>query len=147
MVTERPQSFASHARYVPGYHYLLTAILTVNLGYAGMHAWHHPRTYQAWVYLLVAVALVLLMWYERAFALTVQDRIIRLEETLRMERLLPADLKSRAGTLTPRQLVALRFASDAELPGLVRRVLDEGLGDPKAIKAAVQDWRPDHLRA
>ncbi len=146
MDDQAPQSYARHARYVPGYHVVLFAILLVNLGYAVMHAWRHARTYQAWVYLLLAVGLCLMFWYARAFATTVQDRVIRLEETLRMERLLPADLKPRIGELTRRQFVALRFASDAELPALVRKVLDERIGEPKAIKALVKDWRPDHLR-
>lgn len=82
----------------------------------------------------------------RRFALGVQDRVIRLEERLRMERLLPGDLKSRIEDLTTDQLIGLRFASDAELSGLVRRVLDGELTDRKAIKQAVEDWRADHQR-
>jgi hypothetical protein len=144
---QTPQSYATHARYVPGYHFVLAFILLVNLAYAVMHAWRHPQTFQAWVNLLLAVGLVLLYAYARSFAVTVQDRVIRLEETLRMERLLPADLKSRIGELSRKQFVALRFAADAELPGLVRKVLDERITDQKAIKALVKDWRADHLRA
>jgi hypothetical protein len=142
-----PQSFSTHARYVPAYHVLLFAVLLANLGYAGMHAWRHPEIPQAWVYLALAVGLVILTWYARAFPLTVQDRVIRLEETLRMERILPPDLRGRIGELTRSQFVALRFASDAELADLVRRVLDERIVSQKAIKALVKDWRPDHLRA
>jgi hypothetical protein len=146
MSTGTTQSFASHARYVPGYHFLLTGILTVNLAFAVAQAWRHSAAPHAWLNLSLAIGLGLLMWYERAFPLAVQDRVIRLEETLRMERLLPPDLRLRIGELGYKQIVALRFASDAELPELVRRTLDERLA-PKAIKALVRDWRPDHLRA
>lgn len=146
-MSDRPQSLASHARYVPAYHFVLFFILLVNLGYAGMHAWRHPGMPQAWVFLLLSVGLFIQYWYARAFAITVQDRVIRLEETLRMERLLPPELKPRIGELSRAQFIALRFASDGELPALVRKVLDERLTDAPAIKALVKQWRPDHLRA
>jgi hypothetical protein len=83
----------------------------------------------------------------RAFAVTVQDRVIRLEERLRMAALLPAELQRRIPEFSAGQLVALRFASDAELAALARRVLDEKIEDPKAIKLLVREWRADHLRA
>jgi hypothetical protein len=102
---------------------------------------------QAWVFLALSIGLSILYWYARAFPITVQDRVIRLEETLRMERLLPADLKPRIGELAVGQFIALRFASDAELADLVRKVLDERIADTKAIKQLVKHWRPDHLRA
>ena len=76
-----------------------------------------------------------------------QDRVIRLEMHLRLQRLLPADLQPSIPSLTAGQLVALRFASDAELPGLVRKVLDDKIGDRKAIKQMIQNWQPDNLRA
>ena len=80
-------------------------------------------------------------------ALTVQDRLIRLEERLRYERVLPADLKARIGEFTVTQLIALRFASDAELPALARKVLDDKISERKAIKQMVKTWKPDYLRA
>jgi hypothetical protein len=79
--------------------------------------------------------------------LRVQDRVIRLEERLRMQRLLPADLQERIGEFAPGQLVALRFASDSELPGLARKVLDDKVAGGKAIKQMVKNWRADYLRA
>jgi hypothetical protein len=95
----------------------------------------------------VAAALIMGFLSARMFALTVQDRVIRLEERLRYQRLLPADLQPRIGEFTVNQLVSLRFASDAELPALARRVLDEKMNERKAIKQLVKSWRPDYLRA
>jgi hypothetical protein len=95
---------------------------------------------------LVGVALVLGFLLARLFALTAQDRIIRLEMRLRLRELLPADLTPRIGEFTSGQLVALRFAGDRELPVLARRVLDEHLDDRKAIKQLVTDWQADRLR-
>ncbi len=80
-------------------------------------------------------------------ALKVQDRVIRLEERLRYERLVPADLKSRIDDFTINQLVSLRFASDAELPTLARKVLDDKINDRKTIKQMIKVWKPDYLRA
>ena len=96
--------------------------------------------------ILVAVALLLLAFLARLFALGVQDRVIRLEERMRYERLLPEDLKARIGEFTISQLVSLRFASDAELPALARKVLDEQIKERKAIKQMIQSWRPDYQR-
>lgn len=144
MTTPRPQSYDSHARYVPGYHFLLGFILIVNFGFALWQAWKVPLT-ASFVAVALAFGLLLMYWYERAFAVTVQDRVIRLEERLRYERLLPADLRARAEGLTTGQIIALRFAHDDELQPLARRTLDENL-TPKAIKQAIKTWRADHLR-
>jgi len=95
---------------------------------------------------LVAASAATGLLYARRFSTGGQDRVIRLEERLRMERLLPDDLKGRIEDLTTDQLIGLRFASDAELPGLVRRVLDGELTERKEIKQAVKDWRADHQR-
>jgi hypothetical protein len=93
---------------------------------------------------ILAAALVVLVFQARLFALAVQDRVIRLEERLRYERVLPADLQARTGELTIGQIVSLRFASDAELPSLARRVLDEKLTERKAIKRLIKSWKPDY---
>ena len=92
------------------------------------------------------MALLVLAFLARIFALGVQDRVIRLEERLRFERLLPDDLKPRIGEFTIDQLVSLRFASDAELPALARTVLDGKVNSRKAIKKMVQNWRADYQR-
>lgn len=145
-MASEPQNLSNHARYVPGYHFVLAGILLVILGWQIVILARHPG-FPAFVGLLLAVALILMFWYMRVFAVTVQDRVIRLEERMRMERLLGAELKGRIGEFTPRQLVALRFASDAELPVLAKRVLEEKIASDKAIKAMIREWRADHLRA
>jgi len=141
-----PQTFENHARYVPLYHFVLFAILVVNLVWSVARVVRHPSV-DAAVALLLAFALLILFFYARQFALTVQDRLIRLEMRLRLAKLLPADLVSRIGELSVGQLIGLRFASDAELPELVRRVLSEGITDSTAIKKLIRDWQPDLLRA
>jgi len=95
----------------------------------------------------VSVALLTLAFCARVFAVTVQDRLILLEMRLRMNELLSGELKGRIGDFTLPKLISLRFASDAELPDLARRVLDEKLTDRAAIKKLVKNWRADYLRA
>jgi len=99
------------------------------------------------VHLLTAAALLIFMFNARAFALKVQDRVIRIEERIRFERVLPADMHARIGEFTIDQLVALRFASNAELPDLARRVLEEKVNDRAVIKQMIKTWRPDLARA
>jgi hypothetical protein len=142
----QPQSFQRHSRYVPGYHYVLSGIFLVNLVYQVIMVIRYPAVATA-VPALTAFGLVLAFWYMRAFPVRVQDRVIRLEEQLRMQRLLPDDLKPRIGEFTHGQLIALRFASDAELPALAKRVLDEKITLKRDIKALIKTWRPDELRA
>jgi hypothetical protein len=145
---EKPynQSFQNHGRIVPGFHFVTFGILAINLIWS---VWRMIRgfSFETLLAAAMAVALVLLFFYARLFALSVQDRVIRLEERMRMERLLPGDLKPRIGDFTVPQLVSLRFASDAELPELARKVLDDKLEDRKAIKRLVKNWRADFLRA
>jgi len=146
MAQKSPQTFANHARIVPVYHYVAFPLFAVNF----FSALYQVVTAFSGANLLsfgVAVALILLFFVARVMALTVQDRVIRLEETLRLRALLPADLQARIGEFSVKQLVALRFASDAELPDLARRVLDGKIQDQKAIKQMVRDWRADFQRA
>jgi cell division protein FtsL len=107
----------------------------------------HFVSYERAFMVLLALALVVLAFTARTMALTVQDRVICLEERLRMRELLPADLQPRIGEFTRNQLVALRFAGDAELPALARKVLAEKLDNRKAIKQQIQNWKADDLRA
>ena len=140
-----PQSYENHAKMVPMFHGFTFGLLVINLGWAGVGAFRNFSTGTV-VALLLAVALIFVMFWARLFALGVQDRVIRLEERLRMAQLLPDDLKPRIGEFTTGQLISLRFASDEEMPGLARRVLAEGITDRKAIKQAVKNWRADHQR-
>jgi len=141
------QNFTNHGRFFPPFHFFVVPVLTINLIYS-VYWWvkmHFlPRGILS---VLVALALVVGFLSARMMALTVQDRVIRLEERLRYERLLPADLKARAGEFTVSQFVSLRFASDAELPALARKVLDDKMNERKAIKQMVKNWKPDYLRA
>lgn len=142
----RPQNLQNHVRFVPLYHLLLTLLLLANL-VVRVRVMFQGFTELRLAGLCVAVALLLLFFYARQFAVTVQDRVIRLEMRLRMERLLPADLAGRFGEFEPQQLVALRFAGDGELPGLAQRVLAGELRSSAQIKQQVKDWQADWLRA
>jgi len=145
MAERPPQTYANHARFVPLYHFVAFGILVLYLVWTVIELVRHPSV-GAGFQVLLGVALLLLAWYARVFALTVQDRVIRLEERLRLAHLLPEDLRARAGELTPGQLIGLRFASDEEVPELVRWVLEEGIRDRQAIKKRIRQWRPDQLR-
>jgi hypothetical protein len=144
-MSDRAQSFENHARMVPAYHYVLAALVFAVLIWSVMRLVADPSLDRVMVVLL-AVALILTALFARGFPMGVQDRVIRLEERLRMETILPEDLRPRIGELTTEQLIGLRFASDEELPELARRVLDGELTDRKSIKQAVKSWRADHQR-
>ena len=146
MAQATPQNFANHARLVPTYHFVTFPILAINLLWSLYRVIFHFSTDVAFQFLL-AVAFVLLFFNARIFALTVQDRLIRLEMTLLMEKLLPASLRPRIQDFTPAQLVSLRFASDAELPELAAKVLADNITERKAIKRMIKNWKPDYLRA
>ena len=141
------QNFSNHAKTVPGFHFFVMPVMALNFGWS-IYRWKVAGfSLDAFISVLTAAALVLLMFYARLFALKVQDRVIRLEERMRLEKLLPDDLKPRIGEFTSGQLVAMRFACDAELPGLARKVLTDKIQSGKAIKQMVQNWRADYLRA
>ena len=139
------QTFATHRRYVPLYHFYLAALLLALL------VWKIVMVVRQFSWdgvadVLLVVAVVLAAYFARAFPAANQDRIIRLEERLRLERLLPDALRSRVPEFTSAQLVGLRFASDAELPALAQRVLDENIRSREAIKQLVTSWRADDHR-
>jgi hypothetical protein len=141
------QNFSNHTKWVPTYHFFVVPVMILNFISAIVRLVRMGITWDRVVYLLTATALLIFIFNARVFALKVQDRVIRLEEQLRMARLLPQDLQGRIAEFTPGQLVALRYAGDDELPGLARKVLNDKLTDIKAIKQMVRHWRPDNLRA
>lgn len=146
MPDTRTQSAASHARYNPLYHFVALPLVTVFLVYAVMRAIDVP-TRDTVLDAVLALGVLAGVVAARLMALTVQDRLIRLEETIRMQRVLPASQQGDIGQLRRRHFVALRFAPDEELPGLVRRVAAGELVDGKSIKQAIRTWRPDWFRA
>lgn len=139
------QTFENHAMVVPLYHYFTFGLLAANLLYR-LWVVVTAFSWDAVMSLAVAVALVMLLFWARIFALKVQDRVIRLEMRLRFERLAPT-LAVRFGEFTINQLCSLRFASDAELPALAETVLADRLDDRKTIKRMIRDWQADLLRA
>ena len=144
MAEKRPQTYANHSRFVPVFHYVALPLLGINLIWALVGLRDGP-TPEVLIGIGVALALAIVAVAARTNALMVQDRLIRLEERLRMERCLPDDLKTRLDELSIQQWVALRFAGDDELEALTRKALDEK-AEPKAIKQAVQHWRGDYQR-
>lgn len=139
------QSFANHVRYLPGFHFFVLPVLSINAIVWLVAAVRAPGLDSAWT-AVVALAIVAGFVFARSMSLRVQDRVIRLEETLRLHRLL-SGREADIGKLTRDHLVALRFASDPEVPGLVDRILAGEIGTRKDIKNAVRSWRSDYLRA
>ncbi len=143
------QNFANHVRYVPVYHFVLFGILVLNLVWSIYHFFRYWMIIpgQDGMRILIALALLIFFFYTRQFAMTLQDRIIRLEMTLRLEKLLPAGQQAQIKEFTVGQLIALRFAGDEELPALAAKVLSDKITDRKKIKQMIKNWLPDDLRA
>ena len=138
------QSYSSHAKFDPPFHFFVLPVLLINILVVGYQLFRHPGVLGTWLFLL-SLAFMVFAGRTRSYATHLQDRIIRVEERLRLAALLPEPLRSRIGELSDSQLVGLRFASDAELPALAQRALDEKLSRTD-IKKAVTDWRPDYSR-
>jgi uncharacterized protein DUF6526 len=143
---QKAQTFENHVRVVPAYHMYVFGVFVINFVWRLVQL-KDGITFASIMNVLLGAAFVLLFFYARIFPLTVQDRVIRLEMRLRLERLLPPELRSRIAEFTVPQLVSLRFASDEELPVLARQVLDEKLSDRKTIKRRIKSWQADFLRA
>jgi len=142
---QSPQSYENHTRWHAPFHFFVAPVLVTNSVIAVVQLIRDPGLERGW-WVVVSAALVVLAGLVRLNPLKAQDRVIRLEESLRYYQLLPADLAERAAALTTGQTIALRFASDAELEGLVRDVLEGRLTKPDEIKRAIKVWRPDTLR-
>jgi hypothetical protein len=135
------QSAKSHTKWDPLFHFIVSPILLVNFVLAVKHAWAYPA-YTTVMAVVMAFALFAIHFRTRTGALKVQDRVIRLEERLRLQGQLPTE---KIAQITESQFVALRFASDAEVAGLAEKAI-AGKWSQKQIKAAIQVWRPDHFR-
>ena len=139
------QTYANHARWLPYFHFFVLPVLGLNVLVQIYFVYRNFSVWAIWN-VLVAGALIALAVATRNMATTAQDRIIRLEETLRLQRCLPPDMRGRIGELTTGQLIALRFSSDEEVPELTRAILSGELKRRKDIKSRVKSWRPDTLR-
>jgi hypothetical protein len=144
MANAAPQSYANHARLDPTFHFVLAPLTIISVVLSIIVFTRHPGL-PSTLWVVLAIALLLNATKTRNYALKVQDRLIRLEERLRLSQLLPETAKPRIAELKESQLIGLRFASDAELPALAMRALNEGLTQ-KQIKASIQVWRPDTFR-
>jgi hypothetical protein len=144
MADAKTQSFANHTRLDPPFHFFLLPLGLAAIIASVIFLIRKPGI-DSVLAVIFAVGFVMIAGKARSYALKVQDRVIRLEERLRLSLLLPETLRPRIGELTESQLIALRFASDSELPGLAKRALDEGLTS-KQIKTSIESWRPDYFR-
>lgn len=139
-----PQTLANHVRRDPLFHMFIVPVLAITFIASIVHVFFHPRWGSAWL-IAVSFALLVLAFKTRLYALRVQDRVIRLEERLRLASLLSPSMRGRIGELTEAQLIALRFASDAEVPALCEKALASKLSRAD-IKKEIQNWRPDYWR-
>jgi cellulose synthase/poly-beta-1,6-N-acetylglucosamine synthase-like glycosyltransferase len=146
-----PQTYSDHRRLDPLFHLFVIPVFVLGLVLSLVHFFYHFResdsrdNFHSFLLILLALALLTLVFKTRLYTLRVQDRVIRLEERLRLMQLLPDSLRARIPELTEDQLIGLRFASDAELAGLAQRALNEKL-KRSDIKKAIQNWRPDNWR-
>ncbi|MDA1082276.1 MAG: DUF6526 family protein [Gemmatimonadetes bacterium] len=145
-MSDATQDLKSHRRFFAPFHYIALPIFGINMFLAAWHAYRIPTRWNIWG-VAVAVALVALTLAARAMANTVQDRVIRLEMRLRLQSLITGPLAARIGELSPKHMVGLRFASDAELPGLIERCLSGELANDEAVKKQIKNWQADWLRA
>lgn len=144
MAEKKPQTLANHARLDPLFHFVVLPVFIFTAVGGTIHFLWHP-SFHTGSFFVISVAAVIAVTKIRTYALRVQDRVIRLEERQRLSLLLPEPLRSRIPELTEGQLIALRFASDEEVPKLAERALSEKLA-PADIKKAIQTWRPDYWR-
>jgi Family of unknown function (DUF6526) len=144
MSRARTQSLKNHARLDPPYHVVLAFILLVNLIYSIVHLVRHLDHRNAW-FVMLSLAVIILYLRVRQYPLKVQDRVIRLEERLRLQALAPAEWHAQICRLSEEQLIALRFASDDEVAALAKQAIDENL-NRKQIKERIRNWRADEWR-
>ena len=144
MSDSAPQSFKNHGRLDPPYHLVLATVLAVNLFIMLSYAWHKFNYFSAWLVIL-SIAIWIPVLKLRLYPLKVQDRVIRLEERLRLQALAPAEWHAQIYRLTEDQLIGLRFASDDEVVALAKEALEQNL-TRKQIKERIKTWRADDWR-
>ena len=144
MTSSTPQNFKNHGRLDPPFHIVLITVLTVNLALAIVNLVHHFDYDSEWLVVL-SIAVFIPVFKLRAYPLKVQDRVIRLEERLRLQALAPAEWHTQIYRLTEDQLIGLRFASDDEVVALAKVALEQNL-NRKQIKERIKSWRPDNWR-
>jgi Family of unknown function (DUF6526) len=147
-MAEATQSYATHRRFFPLFHFIAIPLLVINLIIRVIYAIRHWGARLVWWEVVVAVALLCVAFASRAMVLAVQDRLIRLEVLLRLQSCLPGDLRGRVGELSSGQLIGLRFCGDdAELANLTRSALNGELKGREDIKKSIKSWKPDTMRA
>ena len=144
MSEKKPQNYKNHAKFIPVFHYIALPLLLVNF-FGALFRVTQEISFYTLNDVGLAISLIVVAVFTRLFALKAQDRVIRLEEQIRMQTFLPDALKVHVGRLTMGQIVALRFASDEELADLTQEALDQNTS-PNALKQAVKNWRPDYDR-
>jgi hypothetical protein len=144
-MADQAQELGTHRRWVPAWHFFTVPVLVGNVVVVVVKFVRDPTINNGWLF-LVALALLIGIVLSRNMPLRAQDRIIRLEERIRLQRVLPADLRGRIDDLTADQLIGLRFAPDDEIPELARRTLSGDLKTRDDIKGAIKNWRADHMR-
>jgi hypothetical protein len=144
-MTTTSQTYANHTRWHPSFHYFVLPVLLINVIWTILQFVISPGWSHGWA-IVVSLALLVLATVARTRALAAQDRVIRLEEQIRYQRILSEDVARQTQSLTIAQVVALRFAPDDEVEELVREVVEGRLKKPAEIKRAIKAWRADHLR-
>ena len=144
MSKSQPQNLKNHARFDPPFHFVLLIVFLANLIISIVYVVKHPCFYSAW-FVVLSVAAILALLKMRLYPLKVQDRVIRLEERLRLQALAPAEWHKQIDRLTEDQLIGLRFAADDEIVELAKQALEKNL-NRKQIKERIKNWRADHWR-
>ena len=144
MSKSEPQNLKNHARFDPPYHFVLLFVLLANLVVSIVYVVKHPCFYSGW-FVVLSVAAILAVLKMRMYPMKVQDRVIRLEERLRLQALAPPEWRKQIDRLTEDQLIGLRFASDDELVELAKQALEHHL-TRKQIKERINNWRGDYWR-
>jgi hypothetical protein len=144
MSSKAPQNFKNHGRIDPSFHFVLFGVLVLNVIFQTAYLIRYPRLHVAWT-LVLSVAAFILFFKARLYPLKAQDRVIRLEERLRLQALAPAEWHAQIYKLSPDQLIGLRFAADDEVVELAKQALEHNL-NRKQIKERIKDWRADDFR-